>query len=96
MAMATSFYKAQEALKTCDDHESKELSFFCKTCKKFICITCGQTSHHGHIWDLISSIAKERRVETPKLCRKIKTEKLSACREKLRSVKIHTEKSRRS
>ena len=88
MAMATSFYKAQEALKTCDDHESKELSFFCKTCKKFICITCGQTSHHGHIWDLISSIAKERRVETPKLCRKIKTEKLSACREKLRSVKI--------
>ena len=88
MAMATSLYKAQEALNTCDEHESKELSFFCKTCKRFICITCGQTSHHGHVWDLISSVAKERRVETPKLCRKMKKENLSACREKLRSVKF--------
>ena len=86
--MATSLYKAQEALKICDEHESKELAFFCKTCKKFICITCGQTSYHGHDWDLISSIAKERRVETPKLCQKIKKENLSACREKLRSVKF--------
>ena len=37
MAMATSLYKFKEALKPCDKHESKELSFFCKTCKKFIC-----------------------------------------------------------
>ena len=88
MAMATSLYKAQDALKTCDEHEGKELSFFCKTCKMFICITCGQTSHHGHVWDLISSIAKERRVETPKLCRKIKKEKLSDCHAKLRSVQF--------
>ena len=86
--MASNFDKAQEAQKTCDDHERKELSFFCRTCKKFICITCGQTSHHGHVWDLISSIAKVRRSETPKLCRQIKSEKISACYEKLRTVEF--------
>ena len=86
--MTTSFYNAQEALKSCDEHERKELSCFCKTCKKFICITCGQTSHHGHVWDLISSIAKDRRVETPKLCQKIKKENLSSCQEKLHTFKV--------
>ena len=72
MAFATISYKAQEAMKTCDELEHKELSCFCKTCETFICITCGQTSNHGHVWDLIISVAKERHVETPKLCRKIK------------------------
>ena len=73
--MATISYKAQEAVKTCDEHEHKELTCFCKTCKKFICISCGQTPHHGHEWDIIISVAKERRIETPKLCRKIKRRK---------------------
>ena len=83
--MATSPYKAQEAMKTCEEHEHKELSCFCKSCKKFICISCGQTTHHGHNWDLIASIAKERRVETPKLCRNIKKENLPKCL-KLRKI----------
>ena len=56
--MATFSFKAQEAVKTCDEHEHKELTCFCKTCKKFICISCGQTTHHGHEWDLIISVAE--------------------------------------
>ena len=79
-------HKAQEALKTCDEHEHKELSCFCKTCKKFICISCGKTTHHGHDWDLIATIAKERRMTIPNNCRKIKQEKLPKYRQKIRSL----------
>ena len=85
--MATSLYKAQEAMKICEVHEHKELSCFCKTCKKFICISCGQTTHHGHDWDLIGSVAKERRVETPKLCQKIKKENLPKCMKKFLGIR---------
>ena len=84
--MGNGVQKAQEALKTCDEHEHKELSFFCKTCKKFICISCAKTIHHGHDWDLIATVAKERRMETPKICRKIKQEKLSKYRQKIRNL----------
>ena len=92
--MATSLYKAQKALKTCDEHEHKELSFFCKTCKKFICILCGKTTHLSHDWDLIASVAKVRRNETPQLCRNIKKEKLRKYQEKLRGIDKDIEKSR--
>ena len=81
--MATSLYKAQEALKTCDDHHNEELTCFCKTCKKFICTMCAKTAHMGHDWDLIPVVAKKRRKETPILCRKIKQDRMSRCREKL-------------
>ena len=92
--MATSFYKAQEAMKTCEEHEHKELSCFCKTCKKFICISCGKTTHNCHDWDLIGSVAKERRMETPKMCRKIKKENLPKFTKKLRGIKKIAEKGR--
>ena len=84
--MATSLYKAQEALKTCDEHQNEELSCFCKTCKKFICTKCAKTTHNGHDWDLVSFVAKKRRKETPLLCRKIKQENMPRCRKKLRVV----------
>ena len=84
--MATSLYKAQEALKTCEEHQNEELSCFCKTCKKFICTMCAKTTHNGHDWDLIPLVAKKRRKETPILCRKIKQDNLPRCREKLRAV----------
>ena len=86
MAMAASFYKAQDALKMCSEHDHKELTCFCKTCKKFICSSCANTSHNGHDWDLITSIAKERRNETPTLCRKIKNEEQQVCRKKLSGI----------
>ena len=84
--MATTLYKAQYALKTCDEHEHQELSYFCRTCKKFICTLCVKTSHNGHDWDLISHVAKSRRMETPILCRKIEKENLPRYRQKLRGV----------
>ena len=84
--MATSLYKAQEALKTCEEHPNEELSCFCKTCKKFICTTCAKTTHNGHDWDFIPIVAKKRRKETPSLCRKIKQENMPRCREKMRAV----------
>ena len=84
--MATSLYKAQEALKTCDEHQNEELSCFCKTCKKFICTTCAKTAHNRHDWDFIPLVAKKRRKETPTLCRKIKQDSIPRCREKLRAV----------
>ena len=84
--MATSLYKAQEALKTCDEHQNEELSCFCKTCKKFICTTCAKTTHNGHDWDLVSFVATKRRKETPLLCRIIKQDTMPRCRNKLRVV----------
>ena len=87
--MATSLYKAQEALKTCDEHQNEELSCFCKTCKKFICTTCAKTTHNGHDWDLVSLVAKKSRKETPILCRGIKQENMPRCREKFRDVEAN-------
>ena len=84
--MASSLYKAQEASKTCIDHEYKELSCFCKTCRKFICSVCAKTAHNSHDWDLISSVAKERRRETPKLCREIKQNNMQKCQKKLSEI----------
>ena len=84
--MATSLYKAQEALKTCNEHQNEELSCFCKTCKKFICTTCAKTTHNGHDWDFIPIVAKKRFKETPILCRKIRQNNMPRCREKLRDV----------
>ena len=84
--MATSLYKFQVALKTCEEHPNEELSCFCKTCKKFICTTCAKTSHQGHNWDFIPLVAKKRRKEIPILCRKIKKDNMPRCREKLRVV----------
>ena len=87
--MATSIYKFQVALKTCEEHQNEELSCFCKTCKKFICTQCAKTTHHGHEWDFIPITAKKRRKETPILCRKIKRENMPRCREKLRAVDLN-------
>ena len=84
--MATSLHKAQEALKTCNEHQHEELSCFCKTCNKFICTKCAKTTHNGHDWDLVSTVAKKRRKETPVLCRKIRKENMPRCRKKLRTV----------
>ena len=84
--MATSLYKAQEALKTCEEHPNKELSCFCETCKTFICTTCAKTTHHGHEWDFIPLIAKMCRQETPLLCREINQENMPRCREKIRII----------
>ena len=84
--MASSLYKAQEALRTCDYHLHEELSCYCETCKKIICTKCAKTEHSGHDWDFIPLVAKKRRKETPLLCRKIKQEELPWCREKLRAI----------
>ena len=84
--MATSLYKAQSALKTCDEHEHQELSYFCRTCKKFICTSCVKTTHNGHDWDLISHVAKGRRMETPLLCRRIAKESLPKYRQNLQGI----------
>ena len=80
-------YDAQNAVKACEEHEHKELTSYCKTCKKFICTTCAKTSHgDGHDWDFIPSVAKERRAQTPVKCGEIKEVKLPKYREKLRVV----------
>ena len=84
--MATNLNKAQEAMRTCDEHEHEELSCFCKMCEKFICMKCAKTEHHGHDWDFVSLMAKKRRKEMPILCRKIKKENMPRCREKLRVI----------
>ena len=84
--MASSLYKAQEALRTCDYHQHEELSCFCETCKTFISTKCAKTTHSGHDWDFIPLIAKKHRKEIPMLCRKIKQEELQWCREKFRAI----------
>ena len=83
---AASLYKAQEAIKTCDDHQHEELSCFCRTCKVFICTMCAKTTHNGHDWDLVSNVAKKRRRELPIQCQKIKKDNIPQCHEKLHVV----------
>ena len=84
--MATSLYKAQSVIQTCERHHPQELSYFCKSCKKFICTTCVKTDHTNHDWDLISAVAKQLRTVTPGKCRDIRG--LSAAyKENLRDTK---------
>ena len=75
--MATSLYKAQSVVRTCDKHQHEEITCYCKDCKKYACTSCVKKQHGQHDWDLISSVAKVRRKETPKLCCKIKEDELS-------------------
>ena len=70
--MATSLYTAQSVIQTCEQHHPQELSYFCKPCIKFICTTCVKTDHTHHDWDLISSFAKQLRIETPGKCKDIR------------------------
>ena len=70
--MGTPMHKAQAVIRTCSDHQHQEHSYFCKTCKKFVCTACVKTDHKDHDWDIVSSVAKEYRKETPKRCREIK------------------------
>ena len=96
MAMEKHMYKAQEVVKTCNKHEHKKLLYFCRDCKKFICLCCGKNEHIFHDWDDIASIAKARRKETPKYCHKIKTEIISQLKEKIceriTSIQMNREK----
>ena len=78
-----SLYKTKKNLKSCEEHEQETRSFFCKTCKKFICTICTETSHVGHDSDLVSVLAKDRRIEIPMLCRKIRRETMSRCTERM-------------
>ena len=84
--MATSLYKAQFALKICNEHEHQELSYFCRTCKKFVCTSCVKTTHNGHDWDLISHAARNRQGDILKLCQRIKNESLPKYQQKLRGL----------
>ena len=95
--MATSLYKAQEASKTCEKHEHMELTCFCKTCRKFICIFCTQTTctPNGHEWDLIASVAKKRRKNIPKLCQEIREKHVLECRQKLQTMNDNLKESKR-
>ena len=85
--MATGTNEAQSVVNTCEEHQLQELSYFCKTCKKFICTKCVKTNHTRHDWDLISSFAKQLRMETPKLCQEIKQE-LPEYKQKITDVKV--------
>ena len=71
---SSSLYKAQSVVRTCDKHQHEEITCYCKDCKTYACTTCVKKEHGQHDWDLVSSVAKVRRKETPKLCCKIKEE----------------------
>ena len=84
--MATSLYKAQSVIPTCEEHHPRELLYFCKSCKKIICTTCVKTDHTHHDWDLSSSFAKQLRKETPEKCQDIRRQ-LPAFKLKLSAIK---------
>ena len=75
-------------VRTCETHPHKELSFFCKTCRKFICISCGNTSHHGHEWDRIESVAHGIREETRNECHRIRHNIMPAIAERLSDYEL--------
>ncbi|KAK3101870.1 hypothetical protein FSP39_006932 [Pinctada imbricata] len=81
--MAASLYKAQFALKICEDHNKKELHAYCKTCDKKVCSTCIKEEHSSHDWETITDILREKKHSLPKECKEIRAEKLPGLKKEL-------------
>ncbi|KAK3082932.1 hypothetical protein FSP39_009346 [Pinctada imbricata] len=94
--MATSLYKAQFALKICENHDKKELHAYCKTCDKKVCTTCIKEEHSSHDWETITDILREKKQSLPKECKEIRAKKLPGLKEDLQRFerKIQEEDTR--
>ena len=58
-------FRAQAALKTCENHAMEELDMYCKTCGKPICEECLKKQHIKHDWCKLSKMARQLRSEIP-------------------------------
>ncbi|KAK3083237.1 hypothetical protein FSP39_017492 [Pinctada imbricata] len=94
--MATSLYKAQFALKICENHDKKELHAYCKTCDKKVCTTCIKEEHSSHDWETITDILREKKHSLPEECKEIRAKKLPGLKKDLHRLerKIQEEDTR--
>ncbi|KAK3103563.1 hypothetical protein FSP39_020193 [Pinctada imbricata] len=68
--VATSF-ASLTSVRFCNNHSTKELHAFCKTCRKKLCSTCIKEEHMSHDWETITEIVKEKKQILPKTCEEI-------------------------
>ncbi|KAK3082736.1 hypothetical protein FSP39_003819 [Pinctada imbricata] len=94
--MATSLYKAQFALKICENHDKKELHAYCKTCDKKVCTTCIKEEHSSHDWETITDILREKKNSLPEECKEIRAKKVPGLKKDLHRLerKIQEEDTR--
>ncbi|KAK3103693.1 hypothetical protein FSP39_021084 [Pinctada imbricata] len=81
--MVTSLYKAQFALKICENHDKKKLHAYCKTCDKKVCTTCIKEEHSSHDWETITDILREKKQSLPKECKEIRAKKLPGLKKEI-------------
>ena len=62
----------QAVIKTCENHDDRELIMYCKDCRKPICSYCARHEHKEHEYDGIREAAKECRINTPQICADIR------------------------
>ena len=46
---------------TCPEHCKNELTLFCETCRKVICLECTIQVHNGHIYHLLRDVAEKEK-----------------------------------
>ncbi|KAK3100244.1 hypothetical protein FSP39_016903 [Pinctada imbricata] len=89
--MATSSEAFQFALRTCKNHDQKEIIGYCKTCQEKICSSCIKEEHATHDWETITDILREKKRSLPKECKEIRTHQLPALRRELRRFDVKIE-----
>ncbi|KAK3100692.1 hypothetical protein FSP39_023861 [Pinctada imbricata] len=81
--MATCLEEFQFALRTCENHDQKELIGYCKTCQEKICSSCIKEEHATHNWETITDILRDKKRTLPKECKEIQTNHLPCLRKEL-------------
>ena len=69
----------------CEEHSTSDLSLYCETCQKLICVECGAGSHHSHHHGLLSSLFPTHKQEVEDKLEALNS-KLLHCHETLASL----------
>ncbi|KAK3100190.1 hypothetical protein FSP39_015963 [Pinctada imbricata] len=91
--MATSSEAFQFALRTCENHDQKEIIGYCKTCQEKICSSCIKEEHATHDWETITDILREKKRSLPKECKQIRTTQFPGLRKELRRFDVKIEEA---
>ncbi|KAK3100247.1 hypothetical protein FSP39_016914 [Pinctada imbricata] len=91
--MATSLEEAQFALRTCENHDQKEIIGYCKTCQEKICSSCIKEEHATHDWETITDILRDKKRSLPQECKQIRNSQLPGLRKELRRFDVKIEEA---
>ncbi|KAL3878498.1 hypothetical protein ACJMK2_030842 [Sinanodonta woodiana] len=70
----------------CKKHPTEKLQFYCKVCKKALCINCKLTNHEGHFTRDLNEEVKEQREAVPVMLHQLKTNYLPTLKRMLREA----------